>query len=113
MNIFLRSFIEDGHEITTEDDIFEALKCRGGVAGTTAMLLYESTLNGTIVQKNFKAAKISQSTHEVRWDNAVAEVYEASNISTTDIIEAKSLDNYVNNNVSVRMKRVFTSRKPL
>ena len=82
------------------------------MAGTTSMLLDASTLNGTIVQKKFKDATGSQSTHEVRWDNAVAKVYEASNISTPEIIEAKNTDKHVHIMLSVGMKRVFTSEPP-
>ena len=56
LNILFKSSIEDGYDITTEEDIFETLKYRGGMAGAIAMLLDASTLNGPIVQKKFKAA---------------------------------------------------------
>ena len=82
------------------------------MAVTTSMLLDASTLNGPIAQKKFKYATGSQSTHEVRWDNAVAKVYEASNISTPEIIEAKNMDKHVHIMLSVGMKRVFTSEPP-
>ena len=111
LNIFLKSLIEDGHDMTTEEGIFEALKYRGGMYGTIAMLLDTSTLNGHIVQTKFKATTVSQYTHNVRRDNAVAKVYEASNISTPEIIEAKNLDKHVHNKTSFGMKRVFTSEK--
>ena len=49
LNILLKSFIENGHDIKTEEDIFESLKYRGGMDVTIAMLLDASTLNGPIV----------------------------------------------------------------
>ena len=50
LNILFNSFIEDGHDIITEEDIFKAFKYRGGMAITEVMLLNASTLNGLIVQ---------------------------------------------------------------
>ena len=76
----------------TEGEIFETLKYRGGMAGTTAMLLNESTLHVPIVKNKFKAATGSQSTHKVIWENVVAKFYEALNIITPEIIEAKNME---------------------
>ena len=42
----------------------------------------------------------------------MAKVYEASNISTPEVIEAKNLDKHVHNKLLVGMKCVFTSGKP-
>ena len=44
INLILKSFVEDGNNVDMEKHIFEALAFRGGVAGTTAVLLDFSNL---------------------------------------------------------------------
>ena len=53
INIMLKSYVEDGHNIDLEEDIVKALSYRGGIAGTTVVLVDASDLTGTTLQKSF------------------------------------------------------------
>eukprot|EP00957_Ditylum_brightwellii_P200056 15251278-Ditylum_brightwellii.AAC.1 len=55
MNTLFWAYIEDGHDITTEDDIYVDLQHREGIRGNTVMLLDASELKGPTVSKKFKA----------------------------------------------------------
>ena len=112
VNIKFRSYIEDDHDITTEEDIFIALGYRGGMAGTTVVLLNASTLDGKILDKKFKAKTGSRSSFEVRWGNDEVNIFEASNISTPECVPRQKLDKHIPLVLPSFVKKIFVSEKP-
>merc|ERR1712043_6403 len=79
LNLILKSFVEDGNAAMPDEHILAALSFRGGVAGTTGMLLNCENLSGLTIGKKFKTTRIgSRATHEVCWYEDKAEVYESS-----------------------------------
>ena len=53
INIMLKSYIEEGHNIDLEEDIVNALSYRGGIEGTNVGLVNASDLTGPTLHKRF------------------------------------------------------------
>jgi len=48
VNVTLKSYCIDGHDIVTESDIFEVLQYEGGLAGSRAMLFDGTHMRGPV-----------------------------------------------------------------
>ena len=53
-NLILKSFVEDGNDVTLEEHILDAMKFRNGIAGTMGVLVNFNELNGPSISKKSK-----------------------------------------------------------
>lgn len=112
INIWLKSYVEDGFNVTMEEDIVKALSHRGGIAGTTAVLVDATTLHGTTLNKPFHCHGIgARETHEIVWNNDEVEVIASSGISTPIIVSKEKLDAYAKNKLCPPVDVKFSSSK--
>lgn len=113
LNKVFKSFVEDGNNILIEEDILEALAFDDGVAGTTGILLDCSKLTGEAISKKFKSKKVkSHATHEIRWYENKAEIYESSDITQPEIVSSRQLNCHTKNDLDVVLERSVVSSKP-
>ncbi len=113
LNLILKAFVEDGNDIMLEENILQAMAFRGGIAGTTAVLLDVGNLPGTSISKKFKSSKVgSRATHEVCWYADRIHIYESSGITTPEIIKKAKLDKHTKNHLSSKVAGSFCSAKP-
>ena len=113
LNLILKSFVEDGNDVVLEEHILEEISFRGGVAGTSGVLLNCDNLSGSAIKKKFKTSKIgSRATHEVCWLENKVELYEASGITTPEVVLNKKLAQHKRNELDVQLGNSFTSDKP-
>ena len=113
VNTQLKSYVEDDNNILTEEDIVKAISFRGGIAGTTAVLVDATSIgHEKAINEKFKVVKTgSRSTHEIRWLNDRVKVIESSGISKEEEILKPILDNFSNNDLSVIREEQFRSEK--
>lgn len=113
LNKVFRSYVEDGNNILIEEDILDALEFNDGVAGTTGILLDCSKLTGDAISKKFKSKKVqSRATHEIRWHDNKAEIYESSGITEPEIVSSSTLNLHKKNDLDVVLERSVVSSKP-
>lgn len=72
INLVLKNFVEDGLNVDIEDDIARAVSFKGGVAGTTTVLLDCSQFGKTCISKKFTFGPLgSRATHDIEWKDVV------------------------------------------
>jgi hypothetical protein len=68
VNTLFQSYVQDGNDILTKDDIFKALCFQGGVAGVTAILIDRQHLHSSdkvlCDKKYFKTKTGGREKHE-------------------------------------------------
>ena len=92
LNLIMKAYVLEDNNIEKESDIFDALKFREGIKGSSALLLDASRLEGPTLgnKRKFKASTGSRSTHEVQWVGEEVHVIEASNISEPEVIKKRN-----------------------
>ena len=55
VNLVLKSYVEDGNIVLLEEVIFKAMSFNGGIAGTSAVLINCTELDGKCINRNLKA----------------------------------------------------------
>ena len=58
LNLKLKVYVVDGDNIRTEDNIYTAMTFENGLAGTVAILFDGNSLNGSVLNKEFKMTKM-------------------------------------------------------
>ena len=112
INIILRSYVEDGHNIDLEEDIVRALSYRGGLSGTTVVLVEASDLTGKTLHKSFHCNGIgSRETHEIVWKEDSVNVFASSNITSPISVHKTHLDKFITNELCAIVEYRFTSSK--
>lgn len=113
LNLIMKAYVLEDNNIEKESDIFDALKFREGIKGSSALLLDASRLEGPTLgnKRKFKASTGSRSTHEVQWVGEEVHVIEASNISEPEVIKKRKLDTYTPNPLETSIKSEFMSAK--
>ena len=105
MNLVFKSFVEDGNDMVLEDHIVDAISFRGGMSGTSGILLNFTNLPTSNISKQFRSKIVkSRSTHEIIWDVSYASIYEASGITAPEIVTRINLDKYINNDLMLLLK---------
>ena len=113
INIMLKSYIEDGFNIDLEEDIVKALSHRGGIAGTTVVLVDGSDLTGPTLNKCFHCNGIgSCETHEIVWKEEQVEIVASSGITSPVTVAKKRLERYKKNTLCLPVDAEYTSTKP-
>ena len=108
VNVWFKSFVEDGNDVILEEDIVSALMYRGGLAGTTAVLYNVGEIPSKCLERKFKSSLIgSRATHEIQWDTQYARIYESSNITIPEIIRKDRLKKFKRVNVKGIVERTF------
>ena len=98
--------MEDGNDIVLEEHILRELSFRGGIAGTTGVLVDCDKLNGPSVTKKFKSRIIgTRSTHEIRWYEDKIDIYESSEITDAEVILDERLKLHQKNNLDVSVEK--------
>ena len=112
INIMLRSYVEDGHNIDLEEDIVKALSYRGGLAGTTVVLVDASDLTGKTLHKSFHCNGIgSRETHEIVWKGDIINVFASSNVTAPISVHKTHLEKFIKNELCATVEFEFTSSK--
>ena len=75
------------------------------------MLLNATSMKGPTLKKLFKVNTGSQYMHELRWGDGGVNIYEASNTSTTEIIQNIKLGKHLNNELLTSLKHSLTFDK--
>ena len=91
VNTHFRSYVEYEKDIIIGDNIHGRLLYKVGIQVTMFMLLNVTNLECPTLKKRFKSNTGSQYMHELRWVNTIVNTYEASTISTTEIIQTNKL----------------------
>mmetsp|Transcript_21013 Transcript_21013/g.29472 ORF Transcript_21013/g.29472 Transcript_21013/m.29472 type:complete len:980 (-) Transcript_21013:30-2969(-) len=113
LNLILKSYVEDGNDVMLEEHILEAMSFRGGIAGTSGVLLNCEKLIGLAISKKFKTSIIgSRATHELCWFEDKIEIYESSGITEPEIVLDKKLAKHERNCLDVHVENSFVSEKP-
>ena len=113
LNLKLKAYVIDGNDIRTEDDIFTAMTFEGGLSGTSAILFDGSTLKGPVLNKEFKMTKTGvRETHEMLWSNDRPEVFTISNITNSEQVTARRLQNFHANIIHASIAKIHRSTKP-
>jgi hypothetical protein len=120
INVLFASYIlEDGNQILTEEDMFEALGYRGGIAGSHAYLIDATEeIQGGIKHvyadpnedKGFKAKTGVRSTHHVYWPkdgNVPAQVQTISGITPKEDITQAKMDQYQTRQLGFKIVRAW------
>eukprot|EP00559_Dactyliosolen_fragilissimus_P007958 CAMPEP_0184871406 /NCGR_PEP_ID=MMETSP0580-20130426/40701_1 /TAXON_ID=1118495 /ORGANISM="Dactyliosolen fragilissimus" /LENGTH=1005 /DNA_ID=CAMNT_0027374063 /DNA_START=1121 /DNA_END=4139 /DNA_ORIENTATION=- len=113
LNLILKSYVEDGNDVMLEEHILEAMSFRGGIAGTSGVLLNCEKLIGLAISKKFKTSIIgSRATHKLCWFEDKIEIYESSGITEPEIVLDKKLAKHERNCLDVHVENSFVSEKP-
>ena len=105
-NIVINSYVEDGNDVTTEEQLFEGYKFRGGMKGSTAILIDAKGLDGqTVNSEKFKCKTGVRSTHYVKWNDDGVEVCRQSGITEPEKIPAATLNNTDSNHLRAEIKK--------
>ena len=112
VNIVLKSYVEDGHDIDMEEDIFKALSFRDGLAGTTVVLVDGSQHKGPSITPPYKCSLMgSRETHELRWDGDNAQLIKSSGITDPVTVQESKLTKHKKTNLLASIKSEKTSPK--
>jgi hypothetical protein len=122
VNTLFKSYVQDGNNILTEDDIFNALCFQGGVTGATAILINGQNLHSFDKvlrdKKEFKTRKTGvREKHEVRWnvlddDNSrVAHVITLSELTKPEVISNGRLNEFPKMDLMASATKRWTSEK--
>jgi hypothetical protein len=85
----------------------------GGLAGTSAILFDGSTLKGPVLNKEFKMTKTGvRETHEMLWSNDRPQVFTISNITNSEQVTARRLQNFHANVLHASIAKIHRSTKP-
>lgn len=113
LNVIFMSYVEDGNVITVEEDIFNAIKYRNGLAGTTALLLNAQQLHGPITSKKFTTLRIgSRATHDIMFYNEKVAVKALSNLTIPEIILKSKLDLHRKLKLDISVRCIDIADKP-
>ena len=96
----MKSYIYDGNNVATEENIFQALSFGGGIAGSTAILLGGNNLKGSVLKnrKEFKATKILvRETHEMIFSLLTPKIHTISDVTPPKMTTQRKLSNYESN----------------
>jgi hypothetical protein len=112
LNVVMKSYVEDGNDIDVEEDIFKALSYNGGVAGTTAVLLDASNLEGPVLSRTFKVKTGSRATHEIKFiNNDSVEIITSSGVTKPEVIGHAKLMNYCRKHLLICVQQQYNSPK--
>ena len=119
VNTLFESYVEDGNDILTENDIYNSLTFQNGIMGTTAILIDGSLLssnNKIIIGKSFKAKKTGvRETHDIKWvkndERTFVEIYTLSDVTLPETINADVLDKHQKHDLIMSVLASFTSPK--
>ena len=112
VSLIIKSYVYDGNDVATEEDIFTALSFGGGIAGSTAVLLDGGSLKGPVLQngKEFKATKtLVRETHEMIFSLPTPKVHTILDITPPEIITERKLSNYKANQLVAEISKIHKS----
>ena len=113
VNCIIKSYVQDGNNIVLEEHILKALSFNGGLAGTSAILVNCSDLEGPCVTKKFRSKKVkSRATHEIEWFEDKVHITENSGITQPEVVLRTKLEKHELLNLKVTTEEVFDSDKP-
>ena len=113
MNLVLKSFVEDGNDVVIEDHIVDAISFRGGMSGTAGIFLNCTNLPTSTICKKIKSKAVKcRGTHKIVWDDKEVFIFEASGITTPEIVASGTMDKHTLNDLNITVEKVFQSLKP-
>jgi hypothetical protein len=112
LNRVFHSYVVDNNNIVVEEDIYSALQYRGGVAGTTVLLLNGNNIPKQCVVKKFKSKTVkTRATHEVLYTNDSVKIIASSSITSPEVVKEKKLSAHMSIACNMPLLGSFKSPK--